>query len=152
VVTCKDWQHVWLNESFASYFDPLYHEETLGKDHFAFTMYEAQKAGINTDKALGRKPIVSAGSFTTNLYPRGASVLHMLRFQLGEELFWRAINHYITKHQFSSVETNDLKVAIEEATGQNLYWFFDQWMYRAGYPQFAVSSTCRIRQAHFCSM
>jgi len=141
VVTCKDWQHVWLNESFASYFDPLYHEETLGKDHFAFTMYEAQKAGINTDKALGRKPIVSAGSFTTNLYPRGASVLHMLRFQLGEELFWRAINHYITKHQFSSVETNDLKVAIEEATGQNLYWFFDQWMYRAGYPQFAVSST-----------
>jgi aminopeptidase N len=43
VVTCKDWRHLWLNESFASYFDPLYHEATVGGDHFAFTMYEAQK-------------------------------------------------------------------------------------------------------------
>jgi aminopeptidase N len=65
----------------------------------------------------------------------------MLRFLLGDELFWRALRHYITKHQFTSVETNDLKVAIEEATGQNLHWFFDQWVYKAGYPIFAVSST-----------
>jgi aminopeptidase N len=50
VVTCKDWRHVWLNESLCQLLDPLYHEETLGKDHFAFTMYEAQKAGINTDR------------------------------------------------------------------------------------------------------
>lgn len=140
VVTCKDWRHLWLNESFASYFDPLYHETTLGRDHFDFTMYEAQKTGINTDKAFGRKPIVSVGSFSANLYPRGASVLHMLRFQLGDELFWRALRHYITKHQFMPVETNDFKVAIEEATGQNLYWFFDQWVYKAGHPVFAVSS------------
>ncbi len=141
VVTCKDWRHLWLNESFASYFDPLYHETTLGRDQFDFTMYEAQRAGINADKTLGRKPIVSVGSYGTNLYPRGASVLHMLRFHLGDELFWRALRHYITKHQFTSVETNDFKVAIEEATGQNLYWFFDQWVYGAGYPVFSVTSS-----------
>jgi len=139
VVTCKDWRHLWLNESFASYFDPLYHEHLLGRDEFDHVMFEAQQAGINVDRRLGRKPIVSIGSYGENVYPRGASVLHMLRFLLGDQLFWRAIRHYIVKHQFSVVETNDFKVAIEEATGQNLSWFFDQWVYKAGYPVFDVS-------------
>jgi len=139
VVTCKDWRHLWLNESFASYFDPLYHEHLLGKDEFDQMMSEAQQAGINVDKRLGRKPIVSVGSYGENIYPRGASVLHMLRFLLGDQPFWRAIHHYITKHQFSVVETNDFKVAIEEATGQNLSWFFEQWVYKAGYPVFDLS-------------
>ena len=103
------------------------------------TMYGAQQAGIHTDKSLGRKPIVSVGSYQANVYPRGASVLNMLRFVLGDELFWRALHHYITKNQFTSVETNDLKNAVEEATGQNLYWFFDQWVYKAGHPVFDVT-------------
>jgi aminopeptidase N len=139
VVTCKDWRHLWLNESFASYFDLLYHEATRGQEHFAMSVFESQRAGINTDKTMGRKPIVSIGSYSANLYPRGASVLHMLRFVLGEEMFWRSMNHYITKHTFGVVETNDLKVAILEATGQNLYWFFDEWVYDAGYPVYKTT-------------
>ncbi len=139
VVTCKDWRHLWLNESFASYFEPLYHEYWLGRDEFDYEMYNSQLSGINADTTLGRKPIVSVGSYGANVYPRGASVLHMLRFILGDQLFWRAINHYITKYQFTPVETNDFKLAIEEATGQNLYWFFDQWVYKAGHPNFNVS-------------
>ncbi|MDP1678313.1 MAG: M1 family aminopeptidase [Bacteroidota bacterium] len=139
VVTCKDWRHKWLNESFASYFDPLYFEHAYGKDEFLNIMQQSQQAGINTDKSLGRKPIVSVDSYSNNIYPRGASVLNMLRFVLGDELFWKAINHYITKYQFQTVETDDFKNAIEESTGQNLYWFFDQWVYKAGYPKFDVS-------------
>jgi aminopeptidase N len=141
VVTCKDWRHLWLNESFASYFDPLYFEYSVGRDEFDYQMYNAQNRGIEVDKRLGRKPIVSVGSYGENVYPRGASVLHMLRFVLGDSLFWKSMNHYITKHQFQSVETNDLKVAVEEATGLNLYWFFNQWIYGAGYPVFDVSYT-----------
>ena len=141
LLTCKDWRHLWLNESFASYFDPLYHEELLGRNHFDYTMYEAQRAGINSDRTMGRKPIVSVGSYGANVYPRGASILHMLRFLLGEDLFWRAIRRYIAKYQYATVETRDFETAIEEVTGQNLYWFFDQWVYRAGYPVFAVSYT-----------
>ncbi|MEW6511290.1 MAG: M1 family aminopeptidase [Bacteroidota bacterium] len=139
VVTCKDWRHLWLNESFASYFDLLWHEAALGRDEFDFRIYEAQQSGINSDRTAGRKPIVSVGSYGANLYPRGASVLHILRFVLGDRLFWKAINHYITKYQHTVVETNDLKVAVEEATGQNLHWFFDQWVYKAGYPVFDLS-------------
>ena len=141
VVTCNDWRQVWLNESFASYFDPLYHEYALGRDEFDYTMYGSQQAGIVVDTTRGRKPIVSVGPYVENVYPRGASVLHMLRFLLGDDLFWKAINHYITKYQFQCVETDDFKNAIEEATGQNLYWFFDEWVYKAGHPIFEVSYT-----------
>lgn len=139
VVTCRDWRHLWLNESFASYFDPLYVEYSVGRDEFDYQMYNAQRHGIEVDKRLGRKPIVSVGSYGENVYPRGAAVLHMLRFVLGDDLFWRSMHHYITKYQFQNVETNDLKVAVEEATGLNLAWFFNQWVYRAGYPVFEVS-------------
>ena len=138
-VTCKDWRHLWLNESFASYFDPLWHEHALGRDEFDYTMFNAQRSGINSDKHNGRRPIVSVGSYGENVYPRGASVLHMLRFVLGDTLFWKGLHHYIVKYQHTPVETNDLKVALEEATGQNLYWFFDEWLYKAGYPVFDLS-------------
>ena len=141
VVTCKDWRHIWLNESFASYFDPLYHEYSLGRDEFDYRMYGSQQAGIHVDTARERRPIVSMNSYGENVYPRGASVLHMLRFLLGEDLFWKSINHYITKYQFQCVETDDFKNAIEEATGQNLYWFFDEWVYKGGHPIFEVSYT-----------
>jgi len=141
VVTCRDWRHLWLNESFASYFDPMWHEHALGRDEFDYMMFNAQRGGINSDKHAGRKPIVSVGSFGANIYPRGASVLHMLRFVLGDRLFWKALHYYIVKYQHTPVETNDLKIAIEEATGQNLYWFFDEWVYKAGYPVFELSST-----------
>lgn len=139
VVTCRDWRHLWLNESFASYFDPLWHEHAFGRDEFDYMMFNAQRSGINSDKHVGRKPIVSVGSYGENIYPRGASVLHMLRFVLGDRLFWNAMHHYIVKYQHTNVETNDLKTAIEEATGQNLYWFFSEWIYKAGYPVFALS-------------
>jgi len=140
VVTCTNWRHIWLNESFASYFDPLYTEYSRGRDEFDEAMYHNQQSGLNADATIGRKPVVSVGSYTPNVYGRGAAVLHMLRFVLGDKLFWRAIHHYITSRQFTPVETNDLKNAIEEETGQNLSWFFDEWVYKAGHPVFDVSS------------
>ncbi len=139
LLTCKDWRHLWLNESFASYFDPLYQEAARGRDEFDYEMYNAQQAGVNVDRSLGRKPVVSVGTYTTNVYPRGAAILHMLRFVLGDTLFWRAIHQYVTANRFQAVETNDFKRAIEQATGQNLYWFFDEWVYKAGHPVYDVS-------------
>ncbi len=79
--------------------------------------------------------------FDNHIYGKGACTLHMLRFILGDDLFWKSMNHYAHKFAFQNVETNDLKVAIEEATGYNLYWFFDEWLYKAGYPEFFVRSS-----------
>jgi aminopeptidase N len=76
---------------------------------------------------------------TEHTYLKGAAILHTLRQVLGDEPYFRALSHYLHKHEFSNVVSNDLKIAIEEATGENLEWFFDQWITNGGHPQFEVS-------------
>ena len=139
LVTCRNFRDMWLNESFASYYDPLFERFQLGEEDFEYTMFQNQGSGIRVDTTQGRKPVVSVNSYGENVYPRGSAILDMLRFVLGDNLYQRSIKHYLLKHEFQPVETNDLKMAIEEETGQNLQWFFDEWLYKAGHPVFNVS-------------
>ncbi|MBA4312879.1 MAG: hypothetical protein C0417_09640 [Chlorobiaceae bacterium] len=146
LITCKDWSHVWLNEGFATYFENLYREYSLGKDDAEKSLMEAQTGLRNLDDADRRRPMVCnkynnpLDLFDSRIYGKGAVVLNMLRDFLGDELFFKSIKLYTERNAFRSVETNDFKNAIEEATGHNLYWFFDQWIYKAGYPEFEVTS------------
>ena len=78
-------------------------------------------------------------SSTIYAYPRGAAVLHMLRKALGEENWWRSINHYLTKYAHQPVSTEQFRIAIEEATGKPMDWFFEQWLYKMGHPVFRVT-------------
>jgi len=79
--------------------------------------------------------------FDNYAYPRGGAVLHMLRKALGEENWWRAINHYLTKYAHQPVSTDQFRIAIEEATGQSMDWFFDEWLYKMGHPVFRVTQS-----------
>jgi len=145
LVTCKDWAELWLNESFATYFATLWSEHDLGWDEATWARYLEAESYFTEDERRYRRPIVSYRyrdsnqMFDRHSYPKGGRVLHMLRFVLGDDLFWKSLKHYITKHAHGVVETADLRVAIEEASGQGLNWFFDQWIYHGGHPQFEVS-------------
>lgn len=145
LLTCKEWSHAWLNEGFATYFECLFSEHHLGRDAFLWQVSVNAQAYFAEDADKYRRPIVERRYtkpieiFDSHLYEKGALVLHMLRFELGDELFWKALRHYVRKHQFGNVETTDLKVAIEEATGRHLDGFFDQWVYAAGFPHLDVS-------------
>src|SRR5256884_364689 len=92
-----------------------------------------------------KRPIVTmkfvepSDMFDRHTYEEGANVLHMMRNELGDELWWKAIRQYVKKFAGQNVETNDFKEAIEEATGRNLDVFFDQWLYHAGHPEFELS-------------
>ncbi len=144
LITCKDWSHLWLNESFATYFDALFEEHDKGRDEFLYKMYQNAKHYFAEDKDEYRRPIV------TNLYRRpndlvdrhtyqkGSLVLHMLRFALGDELWWRVVNNYVKQNQEKSVETVDFIKVIEETTGTNMKKFFDQWVFSAGHPEYRV--------------
>ncbi len=146
LLTCRDWGEIWLNESFATFFEALWTEHDKGKDAYLYEMLGNQKGYYQTWDQGNRRPIVTKrygdpdALFDTYAYPRGGAVLNMLRFTLGEELFWKAINHYVKKYQWQNVETSQLVVAIEEATGQNLGWFFDEWVYKMGHPEFTITS------------
>ncbi len=147
-VTCRDWGQIWLNESFATYFDGLYHEYSKGHDDFLYNNVRAnQNVYYNDWKSGNRRPIVTKyyankdAMFDNYAYPRGAAVLHMLRKHLGDENWWKAINHYLTSNAHQPVSTEDFRIAIEESTGQSMDWFFDQWLYRMGHPVFEVTKS-----------
>jgi aminopeptidase N len=156
LLTCRDWSHAWLNESFATYFDALFVEHDRGRDDFALEMWQNARGYLEEDRERYRRPLVTnlwrtpSDLFDRHLYEKGACVLHMVRYVLGDRDFWRAIRHYVRKHRGGSVETADLVVAIEEATGRNLRRFFDQWVFRAGHPEYRIAYwwQARGRRAH----
>ncbi|REJ96516.1 MAG: hypothetical protein DWQ35_04005 [Planctomycetota bacterium] len=143
LLTCKDWGELWLNEGFAVYFTQLWVEHEKGWDESAWQIYNDELGYQGLDRRI-RRPIVTYryekpfDMFDGHSYAKAGRVLHMLRHVLGDELFWKAMRHYVRKHANSSVETADLRIAIEESTGRSLNWFFDQWLHHAGYPEYQV--------------
>jgi aminopeptidase N len=141
LVTCADWRHTWLNEGFATYFAALWAEHAEGRDYFDWNELNASR-GI-TSSTL-RVPVVpqdgqpesSAYAF---IYNKGGWALHMVRGQLGDARFWKAMQHYTKKFSFQTATTADFAEAIAEATGQDLEWLFDQYVYKPGHPEFDVS-------------
>jgi aminopeptidase N len=144
LLTCKDWSHAWLNEGFATYFEALFREFDRGKDEFDNYRLELQSRYRQEDAEHYRRAIVTnvfdepVELFDRHLYEKGACVLHMIRAQLGDALFWETLHRYVETNQRRNVETVDLARAIEETTGRNFAPFFDQWVFKAGHPEFKV--------------
>lgn len=141
LVTNRSWGHLWLHESFATYLAARYRGHRYGDDVFAEEIYENGEGGINSDAMNGRDPIALGKGQTPNIYDRGSRVLHMLNKLVGDEAFWRANKFYLERHGYGAVETNDFKIAFEDALGQNLDWFFNEWVYKAGYPVYRVEQS-----------
>lgn len=145
-LTCRSWADIWLNESFATYFQAMWDEHALGSDDFLYSDIRANQAAyFSAWKQGNRRPIVTKNYanpdavFDTYAYPRGGAVLHMLRMTLGEDNWWRAIHYYLHKYANQPVETEQFRIAIEESTGQSMDWFFDEWLYKMGHPIFRVT-------------
>lgn len=146
-VTCRDWSEIWLNESFATYLEALWAKESRGYDEFLYAdVRRNQMRYFEAWRRGNRRPIVTKhyanpdAVFDTYAYPRGAAVLRMLHKQLGDENFWRALNHYLVSNAHQPVSTEDFRIAVEESTGQSMDVFFDQWLYKMGHPVFEVES------------
>ena len=140
LLTCKEWAHAWLNESFATYFQALFFEHDLGKDEFDYQMFQNAEAYFNEDETEYRRSIVynkysePIELFDSHLYPGGSWRLHMLRQKFGTEEFKKVMKYYVEQNKYRNVETIDLQRAFEKVTGSNVDSFFDQWLYKAGYP------------------
>ena len=146
LVTCKDWSHVWLNEGFATYYAHLYMGHLHGRDAMLYDLYnDAQGLLLRTTDTRGivsrkfNSPDDQFTQFGALSYPKGGWVLHMLRSELGEDLYRRCIKTYLERHQYGSVVTEDLNVVIEELSGRSFDQFFDQWVYHAQHPQLDVN-------------
>jgi aminopeptidase N len=146
LLTCRDWSHAWLNEGFATYFEAVFREADLGYDEYLYDVFGCVERYLHEDADRYRRPIVCnrfrdpIELFDRHLYEKGGAVLHMLRGELGEARFWRAMRRYVRDNAQRSVETIDLIRAIEESTGRNLRGFFDQWVFRGGHPVLKVAA------------
>ncbi len=143
LVTCKDWSHIWLNEGFATYYQLLYDGHKNGRDSMLYGLYQnaRQITGVpyDTNAVVRRSYDAPHDMFGYLAYPKGGWVLHMLRSQLGDDLYRKCIKTYLERHQYGNVTTEDLRAVIEEFTGQSYDQFFDQWLYHAHHPELEVT-------------
>jgi aminopeptidase N len=145
LVTCRDWSHGWLNEGFATFMETVWKRAAEGDDESAYYRMGEQEAYLAEDAKSYRRAIVwkryhdPIEIFDRHLYQKGACVLHMLEQELGEDVFWHCIRTYLERHAKGSVVTDDLRRAIEDVTGRNMEWFFDQWVMKGGHPDLVVS-------------
>jgi aminopeptidase N len=136
-VTTENWANMWLNEGFAEFMPGQYWGQKLGARGEQDYQLDEYDDFMQIDHNR-RMPLASLGS--NNIYPKGALVLEMLKQYLGEKPFWASVHRYLTAHAFDNATSDDFRQAVLDATGQNLDWFWDQWIYQAGYPEFVVAA------------
>ena len=143
MLTTRNWANIWLNEGFATFFSRKYREEKFGYDEGEYIRYGEFQSYFGSN-ARWKRPTVQhhyyepIDLFDGHVYAKGSLILNMLQDHLGDDAFKRSIQHYTIENKLKNVETQDLKKAIEEVTGQNLDWFFRQWVYEPGYPEYEV--------------
>ena len=146
MLTTRNWSHIWLNEGFATFFSRLYRTKDRGQDEGDYIRL-GEIRGYHKADSVKRRPTVDYyysepfELFSSHVYAKGSLILNMLKDILGEEGFWKSIRYYTKQNKMKNVETMDLKKSIEVTTGQNLDWFFRQWVYEPGYPEYQVSWT-----------
>jgi aminopeptidase N len=137
-VTCKDWSHVWLNEGFATYYGQLLGGQKHGRDQLLYSLYGSARAIVgrtNVKATVERRYDNARELFSYLAYDKGAWVLHMLRSQLGDDLYRQCVKTYLERNQYGSVVTEDFNRVIEELSGRGFDQFFDQWVYHGGQPE-----------------
>src|SRR5689334_24071258 len=142
-VTESTWSDLWLSEGFATYFAGLFMQRYEGEEAFQRYMRNAATTVFEYEKKK-RVPIFDRDTeslmelLNANSYQKGAWVLHMLRSNLGDDVFFRGIRAYYESHKNSVASTEDLRAAFEKASGKDLRPFFARWVYDSGHPQYEL--------------
>jgi aminopeptidase N len=139
LITCQSWSEFWLNEGMATFLTAAYKEHFWGRDEYEREMGIARLRYARALAEGKRRPLVFNGwSVPSDMsgpltYSRGALVLHLLRRHLGERAFWEGLRTYTRAGSGfdGTVSTDALRVAMEQASGKELGWFFSQWAYAA---------------------
>ncbi len=139
-VTCKEWGDSWLNESFATFMEAYYLEQSRGEEAYQRDMENNLRSYLNEARTYKRPLSTNLYTnpdvmFDRHTYPKGGFILHMLRRQLGDADFFKGLGYYLKTNAYTPVDAHDLSKAFEVATGRNVDDFFDQWIYRPGHPE-----------------
>lgn len=151
LMTMKGWSDLWLNESFATWLEArgtsawkARHAGAVERDELDLALWHNRAAYLEEDGGRYRRALVTNRwvdayeLFDRVAYEKGSLILHHLFSVLGAERFNAGLALYTRRHAHDLVETADVRQAFEDATGEALDWFFEQWLYRAGHPELKV--------------
>lgn len=137
-VTAHSNSHVWLQESFATHYAKHFKRKVLGEDVFQWERRGEMNAALAASKS-DRLPIVHSRAGGSRAYSKGSLVLDMLRTVVGEDAYKRGLFCYLKRHGYRNVDTHDFYRAFMDTLGINLDWFFEEWLYKGGEPNYSVS-------------
>jgi aminopeptidase N len=143
MITCGNWSNIWLNEGFATYSTCLYFERTLGASFFVSYMsgiLSSAKTATSSLYVLDTSNVSTLFS-SSLVYNKGATVLHMLRHVLGDSAFFHSMRAYAddARFRFNNATSEGFRQICEAQSGKDLGYFFDEWVYGTGYPQYTYS-------------
>ncbi|HTN06619.1 M1 family aminopeptidase [Agriterribacter sp.] len=142
-VTAKSWSNLTVNESFANFSQVLWNEYKYGKDAGDAENYKDMQQYLGSPEDA-KKPLVrfhykdKEDMFDLVSYQKGGRILNMLRNYLGNDAFYAGLNLYLTNHKFGNAEAHQLRLALEEISGRDLNWFFNQWYFGTGHPRLTI--------------
>ncbi len=144
-VTENDWHHIWLSEGFATYLTAVYLEKIYGKEKLDETMKSARDRVIRS-YLISPRPVVDTTVtdlmklLNANSYQKGAWVLHMLRRELGDDLFWKGMRLFYEEYKNKNALTTDFQQVMEKVSNNDLGQFFNQWVYVPGQPDLKITT------------
>jgi hypothetical protein len=142
MITCKTFNHIWINEGFGTYSEAIFYEHQFGTAAY-FNHLQTQK--YMDDGTIYVEDPLTENIFDGNLtYNKGAWVVHMLRGVLGDSTFFKALHDWaFSSFRYGSATTEDLSSVISSSVGSDMYWFFHQWIYGDGHPEYEISWRCQ---------
>ena len=146
LVSYRDWGETWLSESFATWSEYRWHAEELGPAEAGENMRRKRESYFRQARTVLR-PVVGDrwrrpnDNFDAHTYPKGAALIHLLRHIVGPEEFRRGLGHFLEKHAFRPVDTEDFITAFAEEPGADIRWFVDLWLRRPGHPVLEITSS-----------
>ena len=141
LVVVRDFAHVWLKESWATYMESIWYEHLRGEVGLHEQLLIERREYLSEAEGRYVRPIItrrfdsSWSMFDRHLYPGGAVRLHLLRCELGDDVFWEGTQEYLRRYAGKVVETDDFRRVMEERSGRYLARFFDQWFASPGFPK-----------------
>ena len=143
LVTTESWSNITVNESFANYSEYLWLEYKYGLDYADAHWYDETQGYFNSgseSKNLVRFYYEAREDlFDAVSYNKGGAVLHMLRNYIGGDAFKAGLELYLRDNMYGTGEAHKLRIALEEVSGKDLNWFFNQWYFGSGHPKLDIS-------------
>ena len=143
-VTCESWSNITVNESFADFSETIWNEYKYGKDAGDEVNFKGIQSYLSNPENYAKHLVRFYYSdkedvFDQVSYPKGGRILNMLRNYVGDTAFFKSLNLYLTTNKFKNGEAQQLRLAFEEVTGQDLNWYWNQWYYGSGHPKLNVT-------------